>query len=59
MSRPHVALDKFAYFPRKNPLKNVDIDAEYKLIQQKKSKLPAKLRKGIVAMVESKSKATE
>ena len=38
----------------KNPLKGIDIDKEYKLIQRKKSKLSANLRARVVNVYESR-----
>lgn len=40
----------------KNPLEGLDIDAEYKLIQNKQSQLPSSKRRMIVAIKEFKAK---
>ncbi len=39
-----------------NPLKGIDVEKEYELIQEKKSTLPAKMRELIVIVVENKIK---
>lgn len=61
MSRPSIAMDKFTPFnaTSKIPLADMDIEAEYKLVQKKKSKLSAKLRRYVVAMHDYKKKEKE
>lgn len=43
--------------PRKGPLDDIDLESEYELIMQKKSKLSANLRRQVIAKIKARKES--